>query len=139
MSSRECPCGRGFPVLESVSGRAIESLIKPTGELVSPIYLITLLGTRIDSSLVERFQVVQDELTRVTLKIVVNQEAVEQTARQHAQSVGRQLGEIMGCDVRCEFVDEIPREKSGKYLYIVCNVPRDTATAVGLNTFNGGA
>ena len=60
ITSHECPCGQGFPVLESVSGRAIESLIKPTWELVSPIFLITLLGTSIDSSLVERFQVTQD-------------------------------------------------------------------------------
>jgi phenylacetate-CoA ligase len=136
LSSSPCPCGSPFPVLESVSGRSIESLVKPGGELVSPIFLITLLGGILGSGPVSKFQIVQQALDRVTLKVVVDESHSADDTKSTLDTVVTRLGEVMGeaCSVRCERVADIPREASGKYLYTVCNVERPGMSAVSPET-----
>ncbi len=134
LASAPCPCGSPFPVLESVAGRSMESLVKPGGELVSPIYLITLLGGTLGSGPVARFQIVQEAIDRVTLKVVVDPAHPEERAAAALDEIRARLGQVMGegCTVACERVDEIPREASGKYLFTVCKVQPNQAQGPAL-------
>lgn len=136
LSSSPCSCGSPFPVLESVSGRSMESLVKPGGELVSPIFLITLLGGTLGSGPVSKFQIVQEALDRVTLRVVVDDTYSAESIQSTLDTVGERLGGVMGeaCTVRCERVTDIPREASGKYLYTICHVERPRVSAANLET-----
>jgi phenylacetate-CoA ligase len=124
MSANTCPCGRGTPLLESVSGRGMESFVKANGEIVSPIYLITSIGVGIEGGFVKKFQLVQEHYNLVTLKVVANPEigrrAVEENLARVAEKIRTLLGE--DCAVSVQFVDDIPRSPSGKYLCTVCRI-----------------
>jgi phenylacetate-CoA ligase len=126
LSSSPCSCGSPFPILESVSGRSIESLVTPDGELVSPIFLITLFGGTLGFGPVSKFQIVQEALDRVTLKVVVDDTHSPENIQSTLETMREHLARVMGeaCTVRCERVADIPREASGKYLYTICNVER---------------
>ena len=136
LSSSPCSCGSPFPVLESVSGRSMESLVKPGGDLVSPIFLITLLGGTLAAGPVSKFQIVQEALDRVTLKVVVDDTHSVDSIQSTLDTVRERLGGVMGeaCTVRCERVADIPREASGKYLYTICNVERPRMSAASPET-----
>lgn len=124
MSAKTCPCGRGTPLLTSVSGRGMESFVKANGEIVSPIYLITSIGVGIEGGFVKKFQLVQEDYHLVTLKVVANPEvdrrAVEENLARVAEQIRKLLGE--GCAVSVQFVDDIPHSPSGKYLSTVCRI-----------------
>lgn len=125
LTSRACPCGRGFPLLESVSGRAMESFVTSNNELISPIYLITVIGTAFRPGLVKKFQLIQEDYKHVILKIVP-----EPNARNDADlsaslaEVFEKINAVMGrdCKIATEFVDDIPPQQSGKYLYTMSKV-----------------
>jgi hypothetical protein len=104
----------------------MESLVKPGGELVSPIFLITLLGGTLGAGPVSKFQIVQEALDRVTLRVVVDDTHSVGSIQSTLDTVREHLARVMGetCTVRCERVADIPREASGKYLYTICNVER---------------
>jgi phenylacetate-CoA ligase len=136
LSSSPCACGSPFPVLESVSGRSIESLVTPAGELVSPIFLITLFGGTLGFGPVSKFQIVQEALDRVTLKVVVDETHSADSIQSTLETVRAHLARVMGeaCTVHCERVADIPREASGKYLYTICNVERPRMSAANSET-----
>jgi phenylacetate-CoA ligase len=136
LSSSPCSCGSPFPVLKSVSGRSMESLVKPGGELVSPIFLITLFGGTLGFGPVSKFQIVQEALNQVTLRVVVDDTHSAESIQSTLDTVQERLGEVMGeaCIVRCERVADIPREPSGKYLYTICKIDRPHVSAPSPNT-----
>ena len=127
LTAKQCPCGRGFPLLESVAGRSMESFITVKGELVSPIYLITMIGTSFGSGLVNKFQIVQDDYNHITLKIIINSSASHSELQENINTISEKLRAVMGdeCVVSKELVNDIPPTKSGKYLYTVCNINND--------------
>jgi len=140
LASKPCACGSPFPVLESVSGRSMESLLRADGSLVSPIYLITLLGGTLGSGPVERFQIVQEAIDRVTLKLVIDGSFAEERVSADVALVQQKLADAMGagCQVTTERVAEIPRQPSGKYLYTVCNVSPMAPSLEGLRAAGEG-
>jgi phenylacetate-CoA ligase len=125
LTDRACLCGRGFPLLQSISGRQMESFLTKEGAIISPIYLITTVGTSLQSQLFKKFQIVQDDYDRVTLKVVACNGSAIGELRSHLDEVATRIRSVMGqdCEVAYDFVEEIPRTSSGKYLYTVTKVP----------------
>ena len=68
----QCSCGRGFPLLESLSGRMVEVLVNARGEQVDPIYFIQLLAVIFNRGFFRKFQVVQAEDGALTLNVVLD-------------------------------------------------------------------
>ncbi len=138
MTGKQCRCGRGFPTLESVAGRTMESFLRRNGEIVSPIYLITMIGTSLRSGQIRRFQLVQEDFSRLRLRVVPG--AVPPgDLRACLEPVCARIRELMGdeCDVSVETADELPPTASGKYLYTVCKIdPSQQARAArGLTSY----
>jgi phenylacetate-CoA ligase len=135
LTDRKCACGRGFPLLEAVLGRSMESFVTARGAVVSPIYLITAIGTALDPKAFRKFQLVQEDTARVTLKAILQPEADAATVRSCLSSAAQRIKTVMGtdCAVFEEFVADIPATASGKYLYTVCKLPgeREAAARVG--------
>jgi hypothetical protein len=109
----------------------MESLVKPGGELVSPIYLIGVLGGILGGGPVTRFQIVQEALDRVTLKVVVDDTCPAERIAADLETVRARLADLMGGACVVERVADIPTQASGKYLYTVCHVaPEQRAAAL---------
>ena len=120
----QCSCGLGFPLINKIEGRGIESLITPAGQVISPSDLgqhlfVTL--NYIDCFL--KYQAEQNELDKVIFRFVPLR-ALDEEAKNHLYN---NLKELMGnrVEVKLEFVDDIPVEPSGKQAIIKSRISRD--------------
>ena len=111
-----CECGRGLPTLASISGRQVDTLRTPDGRSVSGVFFPHLLK---DFPAVRRFQVTQDRLDTVVLKLVAPEASAAEVDRITAAAQS-----VLGPQVRLlvERVDGIELSASGKLLVVISRV-----------------
>jgi phenylacetate-CoA ligase len=117
-SERHCPCGRGLPLLERVTGRVADYLKRRDGSLVAGVSLIERTLTAIPG--LEQLQVVQPSLEEIVLNVVRAPDftaATEQALLAEFRSV---FGP--GIDIRPSYVERLTQERSGKYRFAICRV-----------------
>ena len=119
-SDRTCPCGRGLPLLESLEGREADYVLTSEGRLISGISLTENFAVVLPG--VAQLQIVQEELDRFTFRIVRGRGFGPASL----ESLARLVAERFGQDVtyRCEFLERIPPEPSGKYRFCLSKVPK---------------
>jgi phenylacetate-CoA ligase len=117
-SDRSCPCGRGMPMLEEVVGRMADFLKRRDGSRVSGVSLVERTLTAIPG--LAQMQLVQTALDHIELNLV---RGPGYTDRSTQQLIG-ELKEVFGEDLRVDvnFLEQIPRETSGKYRFAKCLV-----------------
>jgi phenylacetate-CoA ligase len=119
-----CRCGRTLASIAEVSGRVMDAFVRSDGSLVSGSYIGRFYRS---VSGIRQFQVVQLAPTRVHVRLVERRETANGVVPRHAnlrvieRHLQRALGD--GCRVTFELVDEISRERSGKYRPTVCLIP----------------
>jgi phenylacetate-CoA ligase len=112
-----CACGRGLPLMDRVAGRTADFLVRADGTRVAGISLIENTLTRIPG--IEQMQIVQDELLRIGLKVVLQ----PQSARDASAELHQYFSATFpGANVTVEPVTAIPREANGKYRFAICRV-----------------
>ena len=117
-SDRECPCGRGLPMLERLEGRSADYVMTPSGELVSGISLTENFAMLVQG--IAQLQIVQERLDHIRFRVVRGVDFNHESERQIAALVAERFGPQVGFE--CEFLDEIPRERSGKYRFCISKV-----------------
>jgi phenylacetate-CoA ligase len=107
-----CPCGRGLPLLASLSGRSVERLILPSGKWFAVSVLAWALGGL--QNLMWEFQFRQTAPDQLEVLVVPNPGVTFGASEQEAIIRGLRdlLGEPVVISVRV--VDLIPRDPSGK-------------------------
>lgn len=118
-SDRQCPCGRGLPMLEQIEGRIADYVSTPAGELVSGISLTENFATLIPG--LAQIQIIQEALDRFTFRIVRGPDYGADSDRSLEELVLERFGP--GVTFAREFVDEIAKEPSGKYRFCISKVP----------------
>lgn len=117
ISTRQCTCGRGQPMLEKVEGRVHEMFRTSDGRQVA------LWGIDYpfrDMEGVRKFQLVQKSLDHIVVR-VVKDGPMNQTQRAAVEKViTLALGDQSKIDY--EFPDEIPPARSGKHRYLICEI-----------------
>ncbi|MGD8853335.1 MAG: hypothetical protein PVI28_13140 [Gammaproteobacteria bacterium] len=131
LTSASCPCGRGWPMLEHVSGRVVEVLINSKGDRIDPIYML-MVGSDAFADSVQRYQIVQEELARITVRSILAPGVSQEQIQPQLKTIREKIRFLMGedCVVDFEFVDDIPLTKSGKHPYIVRKVSLDGPAGV---------
>jgi len=115
----ECPCGRKTFQLKKVLGRTLGYFKKADGSLAHSHFLVQALFFR---DWIKRFQIVQDAINHVIIKIQKNDST--RTADEELAYIVEKTKILMGrdCEVEFQFVDEITRASSGKFVYTLCKV-----------------
>jgi phenylacetate-CoA ligase len=113
-----CPCGRGLPLMASVTGRSADFLLAEDGSRVAGISLIENTLTRVAG--IRQMQMVQDEPCRLVVNLVPAEGYGPRTAAELTEILRGALGAGFAVDVRQ--VDRIAQERSGKYRFSICNV-----------------
>lgn len=116
-----CSCGRGLPLLREVVGRQLDMLRTVDGRLVPGEFFPHLLK---DYAAIRRFQVTQETLDRVVLRVMVSP----------AWNAGDRIGieaacrEVLGPEVSFEVeeVGDIPLTALGKHRVVVSCVEPTT-------------
>ena len=119
-----CPCGRGLPLMHSIEGRSTSVFRNLAGDIISPEYFIHLLGVVLNHKrLIKRFQVIQEELDLVIVKLVLDHTG-ENARDDLLTNIREKIQLVMGSTTLVEFaiVGEIAPSASGKYLYTVSKI-----------------
>ena len=117
LSDEACPCGRGLPVLKEVQGRSTDFVVAADGTVMHGLALIYTVR---DLPGVEQFRIEQQSLGRTVVELVTNADFAAQGEMRIVRDFKARLGEEV--DVVVRRVQEIAREKSGKYRYVVSRV-----------------
>jgi phenylacetate-CoA ligase len=115
-STRQCPCGIAFPLLEALTGRTNDVLFAPDGAEIAPQAFDKLFR---EHRGVLEYQVVQNCKDALDVNLVVSREydgSADATIEQALRS-------RYGFTVRVNRVDHIARTGSGKLKCYVCNLP----------------
>ncbi|MCU0633441.1 MAG: hypothetical protein MUE41_01105 [Gemmatimonadaceae bacterium] len=112
--------------LREIGGRTIETIVRPDGGVVSPIYFIHLLGVTLERGWLRRYQFVQEAPAHLRVRLVP-QVRVADPATAHADAlaeIATKVRAAIGAQVRVdfEFPEEIAPSASGKYQYVVSRV-----------------
>ena len=110
-----CPCGRGFNLLDRIEGRVHDLIRLPDGRSVAGEFFPHLFK---DYD-IKRFQVVQESLDYVVIKIVPGN-AFEDKSLQSIETVLARF--FPGVHFNIVFVTEIAPGPSGKYRFTISHV-----------------
>ena len=115
-----CSCGNFLPTLKSVTGRVTDHFKLKNGTQVPAEFFIHLLGVVCNNEKIKKFQVIQENYNKIRIK-VVSQNTV---TGDYTHDIDKKIKVVMGqeCEIIWNFVDEIPKTKSGKYRYTISKV-----------------
>jgi phenylacetate-CoA ligase len=115
----DCPCERRSFTLKKVLGRTLGYFKKTDGSLVHSHFLVQALFFR---DWIKRFQVIQDRLGHILIKVQLKEN--NEAPKEDINDIREKTYILMGddCQVDFEFIDDIQRTQSGKFLYTICNV-----------------
>ena len=117
-TSRLCACGRGLPLMERVTGRVADFLVRSDGSKVAGISLIENTLTYFPG--LDQMQIVQHGLEHFEINLVRGEELNDAVMRELKQYFISQFGSNVRFDFL--FVDEIPPEKNGKFRFSICKL-----------------
>ncbi len=121
---KKCSCGRGLPLLRKVVGRRLDILQTPDGRKIPGEFFPHLMK---DFPAVKRFQVVQEDLNHIQLRVVLKNAWNEGDRKFLDHEIRKVLGQAIRFDLLP--VDDIPLTRAGK-LQVVLNLHSSNGSAV---------
>jgi len=119
-----CSCGRGLPVIENIAGRALDIIYNREGKMFHGMFFLYVFQEVKRRNLgITAFQVVQNDLEHLVMKVVVNARYGSETERLVRKLIQEAFGEYV--QVAFDKVEAIPRERSGK-MRLVVGMPSTT-------------
>ena len=115
-SDEQCPCGRPYPLLKEICGRSGDYLYTPEGRAVHFLLFDYIFD---EMPWVKEYQVVQERLDRITIKVIPDSGFDEQKLDLARSLVQKQSNQW---NVDISVVDQIEKTRSGKYKYIINNM-----------------
>jgi phenylacetate-CoA ligase len=117
-STSACRCGRGLGKLADVATKAEDIVVTPDGRYLSPSVL-THPFKPINNLL--KSQIIQDASDHVLIKVQPTQGWSDADRTLLEAGLRPRLGPAMHIEIR--LVDEIPVERSGKFRWVICELP----------------
>jgi phenylacetate-CoA ligase len=112
--TEQCACGRELERIRRIETKQEDTVVRTDGTKISPSVL-----THPFKSLknIEKSQVVQESSNQITVRLV----RLEQFKESDLDTFKREFSKRVGTEfhVKIEFVDDIAREKSGKYRWVI--------------------
>jgi len=124
-SDAPCGCGRGLPMLSEIKGRVTDLIATTDGKTIPGAAMSHVIK---DLSHVEQFQMVQERLDRITVRLVMGAECTAQYLDDVAKNIEGRYRQILGEDmgVSVQYVAEIPLTRDGKRRIVISNIVPDS-------------
>lgn len=119
-----CACGSHFPLVEYIDGRSNDYIWSPENGRVN---LGNISNCTKEAPGILCFQVVQEKESEVSVKLVGGRGYTERDEAAFFNALKARLGSSM--EINIEYVDDIPREKSGKFRIVKNLLTQAQATA----------
>jgi phenylacetate-CoA ligase len=118
LAERPCSCGRGMPLLQRVTGRVADYLKRRDGSMVAGVSLVERTLTAIPG--IEQLQLVQPAIDEIVLNVVRAADFKPESEQALLQEIREVFGD--GINVRADYMERIPQERSGKYRFSICRI-----------------
>lgn len=115
LDDKQCPCGRGMPVIREVAGRIEDAVVGPDGRQI-----VRFHGIFTDQPHILEGQIIQEKLNQVRVKIVPTNGFDSDDIADIENRVQQRLGASVRVIV--ETTDCIPRTKAGKFRAVISNL-----------------
>ncbi|MFW6102670.1 MAG: phenylacetate--CoA ligase family protein, partial [Chloroflexota bacterium] len=118
-----CECGRSLPRLRAVTGKTGNTIYTASGRRISPLALSSSSLAGLD---IRQFQFVQEQLDRVTVKIVPETDLDRDTRACLCKTIEAHYRSILGDEMRVDvvIVGGIEPTPAGKHLFLISKVKR---------------
>ncbi|KAA0890506.1 phenylacetate--CoA ligase family protein [Oryzomonas rubra] len=120
-SDRECSCGRGLPLMEHVTGRIADFLIKRDGTRIAGVSLIENTLTKIPG--IEQMQIIQETVNIITINLVVGDGFGQDEENELVTYFHGLFGNESKVLINRKKI--IATETNGKYMFSICRVKLD--------------
>lgn len=108
-----CACGSCFPLVEEIEGRSTDYILSPTHGKVN-LGNISNSTKGVDGII--QFQVIQHEPEQVQVLIIAGSGFVAEEQSKFKVALAERFGPQL--KIKLQVVDEIPKEKSGKFKFV---------------------
>nr|MBN2277842.1 phenylacetate--CoA ligase family protein [candidate division Zixibacteria bacterium] len=112
-----CPCGCNYPRLQKVIGRVTDVFKNSKGHTIFPEYFIRLIRLLNHNGGIRKFQFIQNDRNRITVKIKSSGAISRLTLDEITGKIRLAMGD--DCQVDFDFVDQIEATASGKYRFTI--------------------
>jgi len=122
ISNGLCPCDRtpGMPLMESLVGRTVDVVSSSDGKPMHATIFTYVAKDVFKTGVIKEFKAIQKKQDLLVVQIAkgqnFEQEAIDNMVKRIKQILGG------GMQVEVEYLDIIPREKSGKFRYFVSEI-----------------
>jgi phenylacetate-CoA ligase len=114
--SNKCECGNYLPTLKNVTGRITDWFIKEDKTTISPVFFMYLFMGVYEKRFFKKFQIIQEDYKKIRVLIVPEKDKEIPYKGDIEEKIRQMMGQ--DCIIIWEFVDDIPKTKSGKHIYI---------------------
>ncbi|TET77421.1 MAG: phenylacetate--CoA ligase family protein [Candidatus Cloacimonadota bacterium] len=119
-SDKQCPCGRGLPLMEKLEGRSEDFIKLSNGKMIAPTtFFIIMRGLKG----IKQYRIVQEEIDKLIIYLVKGNDFEPSIPEQIRERVKKCLQEDI--HVKIDIVDSIPRDSSGKLRSVISKVKID--------------
>ena len=115
--TQKCSCGRNLRLISNVHGRITDHFKKKDGAIIHGEYFTHLFYFR---PWVKKFQIVQKKHDDIQCFIILETLKNEKDIADIKQKIKLVMGD--NCQISFNFVDNIPINQSGKYLYTISEI-----------------
>lgn len=123
-TNQRCGCGREYPLLKRVEGRLQDFVVTEDGGLISLTALI--FGQHFHAfSRIKDMQIEQEKRGEIMVRIVRVGGYADKDEKEIFQKIQKITGDQLF--VQFEYVDEIPRTRMGKRLFLIQKLPIEWA------------
>ncbi|ENW27118.1 phenylacetate--CoA ligase family protein [Acinetobacter lwoffii] len=116
-STKQCKCGSIFPLVERIEGRTNDYILSPMNGKVN---LGNISNSTKDTKGIVCFQLIQDRLDLLEVKMVVNKDFDNTQELNFIKALRERVGDSIQFSIN--YVEEIPKEKSGKFRIVKNNL-----------------
>jgi phenylacetate-CoA ligase len=120
ISDTKCACGRASPLMDAVLTKEEDLIHTPDGKTISSSILTHPFKPLKN---IEKSQIIQEKIDLLTIKLVKRPGYSDLDTKKLLKAFSDRVGPEVLLNV--EFVEDIPREKSGKYKWIISKIDRN--------------
>lgn len=121
-SGEKCNCGRGLPIIQSIEGRVSDTLITPSGKLLSATTFEVYWKCRISPHTpnVDYVHIIQKSKRKLLIEMVKK----EHYSNEETQTILRELRALLSSEVEVEFkdLDSIPVGRKRRFAKSELNI-----------------
>jgi len=116
LSDTSCSCGKNLPMIKQITGRTSDFFYTPEKKIVQGSSLVLYLVDNAPGPL-GKVQIIQEKLDHIILRYTPNPPLTSEIKTYQENKVRELFGS--GMHLTFEEVNDIPRAKSGKYLFAI--------------------